>query len=368
MGKIFGTKKKETKPVRKQVKQKAAVAPCEMDTYFQEQTIGWVIAGKSPSRSSNASKRPAADQQALQNLLLNVEKIPPMPEVWHKLQNILQQVDISVTDLGACVAQDPILTAKVLQVSNSAAYSNNGDHKLENISIALARLGLDKSISIIMSSAIPEIKVSSDKVYDLQHIWFHSQAISHISRAISEGCGNVDRHEISMLGMFHDIGKIIITHFEPRSKLNQLRALIYDGASTLDAEHTVLGYTHLDAGVALARHWDFPDDFQKKIAFHEHLRQSSVNDLPDSLQIPITTIHSAHIILQHIMQLKPDAPQEPSSWQYDQQSWEANDVLQILQQAMHLPLNSKGIYSCLVNDILRLKQSFPDIFTASEAG
>ncbi|MBL4760448.1 MAG: HDOD domain-containing protein, partial [Mariprofundaceae bacterium] len=51
-----------------------------------------------------------------------INEIPPMPEIWHKIQTILQQPDSSASDLGACIAQDPILTAQVLKVCNSSAY------------------------------------------------------------------------------------------------------------------------------------------------------------------------------------------------------------------------------------------------------
>jgi len=78
-----------------------------------------------------------------------------MPEIWHRVQEILQQNDASASDLGQCVDQDPVLTAQILKVCNSSAYA--GGAEISNIPLAIARLGLDETSCIIFRSLAPDL-------------------------------------------------------------------------------------------------------------------------------------------------------------------------------------------------------------------
>lgn len=192
-------------------------------------------------------------REAVERLGARIRSIPPMPEIWHEIQAILQQPGASASDLGQCIVRDPVLTAHILTVCNSAAYSSPGQSEITNIPLAIARLGLHETSSVIFQSLAPDLSNSSNR-HQIRYIWFHSQAIAAIARLLTEPARSVERSTASLNGMLHDIGKLVILHIESQERLQHLSSLISDGNDSLAAEHAALGYTHLDAGIMLALH------------------------------------------------------------------------------------------------------------------
>jgi len=151
---------------------------------------------------------PAIRKDRQDHLNSRINSIPPMPEIWHEVQAILQQPNSSASDLGHCVARDPVLTAKVLAACNSAAYTSSNQSEIANIPLAIARLGLHEASNIIFHTLAPDLTGHKNK-HQIRHIWFHTQAIAALSRLLAEPAQILDRSQASLNGMLHDIGKLV---------------------------------------------------------------------------------------------------------------------------------------------------------------
>ncbi len=312
--------------------------------------------------------RPALAKQARNQLLSRINQIPPMPEIWHRVQEVLQQDDASASDLGQCVAQDPVLTARILKLCNSSAYAGSNSAEISNIPLAIARLGLDEAGSIIFRSLAPDLGGSQQRKIEIRHIWFHGQAVAMISRVLAEPSHHLSRHEATLTGMLHDIGKLVILHIETDQRLEHLKALIDAGTPSLAAEQEALGYTHIDAGMMLALHWKLPRQVQQAISFHHHPAVSRAEQLPENIRHAMVTLHVAHLILQQDSQpgtqIKGQPPETVSIWQAHQRTC-LHDTLRFMQQDMLLSLESESFYAQMQADITRLKLSFPDLFASA---
>jgi len=299
----------------------------------------------------------------LQKLKKCIYEIPPMPEVWHQIQRVLQQPDASASDLGVCIAQDPILTAKILKVCNSSAYGAKDSSEINNIPLAIARLGLDEVSAIIFRSLAPDMGASEAARKQASYVWFHSQATAALIRLLLEPSQKVPRHEASLLGMLHDIGKLVILHEESDATLEKLKAMIDSGASPLDAEHAVLGYTHIDAGMMLALHWKLPANIQKVILHHHHPDGMKATDLPEGLQYGMAGLHIAHLILQYVISPSDDE-QATSIWSHHKRGCH-NSIVVFGYEQLGLLLDQPSFYQQLQLEIERVKLSFPDLFSPS---
>ncbi|PIP02416.1 MAG: hypothetical protein COX55_05435, partial [Zetaproteobacteria bacterium CG23_combo_of_CG06-09_8_20_14_all_54_7] len=268
----------------------------------EQETLQLLLA-RSPQASAgapvyNLEQPPAICKDVQDHLNARINSIPPMPEIWHEIQAILQQPHSSASDLGQCVARDPILTAKVLAACNSAAYASSNQSEIANIPLAIARLGLQEASSIIFHTLAPDLTGHKNQ-HQIRHIWFHAQAIAVLSRLLAEPAQIVDRSQASLNGMLHDIGKLVIIHIEPEDKLVQLGSAIHSGVDSLAAEHTVLGYTHIDAGMMLALHWRLPKQIRQFIEQHHDPEQMDIDAIakPEAAMIN----HLAHLILQQLV-------------------------------------------------------------------
>jgi len=309
---------------------------------------------------------PCLDTEVLGRLRHHVNTIPPMPETWHRIQRALQQPDASAHDLGIIIADDPILTAKVLQTCNSAAYTTSTSASISNIPLAVTRLGLDETSHIIFHTLAPQLAdASAEKKLQSHHIWMHSQAMSMLMRSLAEPCSKISHNEASLIGMLHDIGKLVILHIEKQSVLNELMASIIKGLPALEAEYQHLGYTHIDAGMMLALRWKLPNQIQHFIAHHHHASHLPLDDIPDNLQHPMMMLNLAHMILQHCLANHDDTiSNHRGIWQQDQLSFIGRPDL-FIKNELELPLESTSLLTQLEHQVKRIQLNFPDIYALS---
>jgi len=339
--------------------------PADPTTEYPNHSLGYVLKHSPPATPAmhayDLNDPPALDKDARSRLQDCIHSIPPMPEIWHQVQAILQQDDASASDLGQCIAQDPVLTAQILKVCNSSAYAAAGSAEISNIPLAIARLGLDEASSIIFRCLAPDLGNNAQRKMEIRHIWFHAQAIAMLSRVLAEPARQVSRHDATLIGMLHDIGKLVILHIEPEQQLHRLQEKIDQGMPSLAAEHATLGYTHVDAGMMLALHWRLPKQVQRSISFHHHPAVMKADHLAQDIQHAMLTLHTAHLILQHHLQAEEQIV-STSIWQAHQRSC-LHDTLRFAQQDMSISLESESLYAQIEADIKRLKLSFADLFS-----
>ncbi|MBN4073483.1 HDOD domain-containing protein [Mariprofundus ferrooxydans] len=378
-GKLFGSKKEHSQPQRPSQKkspptkkQQLKHTQTEIKREYPPHTLGGLLK-RSPApmpdmHSYDVNHPPSIAQDARDHLQARINQIPPMPEIWHKVQEILQQDDASAADLGQCVAQDPVLTAQIIKVCNSSVYAASGGNEISNIPLAIARLGLDEASSIIFRCLAPDLGGSAQRKMEIRHIWFHAQGIAILSRILAEPTHQVSRHEATLTGMLHDIGKLVILHIESDQQLDKLKKLIDQGIPSLAAEYQSFGYTHIDAGMMLALHWRLPKSVQQSISFHHHPAVMKVAHLPQGAQQhAMLVLHVAHLVLQH--DFKPANKQQSAEQRGEHSSiWHSHqrtclhDTLSYVQNEMSISLESESFYSQLDVEIERLKRSFPDLF------
>ncbi len=373
---LFNRKRESTNSPKQAVKSNSAAkkgAPrqnFETDAEYSEHSLGHLLKQiPRPTPETYAydlNTPPEISKEARDHLQARITQIPPMPEIWHRVQEILQRDDASASDLGQCVAQDPVLTAHILQVCNSSAYAATGGSEISNIPLAIARLGLDEASSVIFRALAPNMGGSEQRKLEIRHVWFHSQAIALLSKILAEPSHQLSRHDATMIGMLHDIGKLVILHLEPEQQLNRLKASIEQSIPVLVAEQQALGYTHIDAGMMLALHWRLPKQVRSAIAFHHHPTVMKANDLPQDLRQAMMVVHTAHLILQHVIQTEPKAEgdaENGSVWHSHQRTC-LFEIRRFVQQEMSISLSSESFYGQVVAEIERLKLSFPDLFTS----
>ncbi len=381
-GKLFSSKQEHSKPQgssqykpRPNPKKVMSRTQADIKRQYPSHTLGGLLkscpAPMPGMHSYDVNHPPAIKQDAREHLQARINEIPPMPEIWHRVQEILQHDDASAADLGQCVAQDPVLTAQILKVCNSSAYGASGGNEISNIPLAIARLGIDEASSVIFRCLAPDMGGSTQRKKEIRYVWFHAQAIAMLSRILAESTRQVSRHEATLVGMLHDIGKLVILHIESDQQLDKLKTCIDQGMPSLAAEYQTFGYTHIDAGMMLALHWRLPKQVQQFISFHHHPAVMKAQQLPQGAhQHAMLTLHVAHLILQHAFTAPHDftAQSDASADSSLSSIWSAHqrvclhDTLRFVQQEMSLSLDSESFYTQLEAEIARLKLSFPDLF------
>ncbi|MDQ6987017.1 MAG: HDOD domain-containing protein [Mariprofundaceae bacterium] len=328
-----------------------------------EHCLRWcfeVVAAAAPEIPPyNLCTPPAIAPAVLQGLKAAVADIPPLPEIWHKVCDMAESNEAAPRDLARLVEQDPVLTAHVLKWGNSVVYAPVGSLPPSNdVAFTLTRMGMDEAQNLILESLLPQFaNIGEKSAVEAQHIWFHSKAIAMFARQLSAFSPLIDAHEAALLGLLHDIGKLIILHIESEAVLAEIAAHLQAGKSDLQAEWEVLGYTHIDAGMMLALHWQLPREVHRFIYFHHHACCYAPDEWPQDMQQTVMLIHAAHLMLQSM-----DATVKPGGIWAEAKRTRIDASEDILRHRLHLPLTDTALYMHLQRELERLRRLFPELY------
>ena len=189
------------------------------------------------------------------------------PVVFNKLQEALNDPDLSFKDFDAIISADPALTARLLKVANSSFYAL--DTKVETISHALGIVGVKPLIEMALSTVVVQkFKGLSQEVLDIQAFWKHNIACGLASRAIAQslGAGNLESYYTT--GMLHDIGFLIICQGNPKKAREIVSRCKLEGLPQVQVEEQVFGFSHARVGALIFKEWGLSPSLIEAVRYH----------------------------------------------------------------------------------------------------
>lgn len=203
------------------------------------------------------------------SLVEHLDALPALPSLYAEFLAATNDPNRTVEDLGAIIAQDIALTAKVLQIVNSAMFGL--PQKIVDPGQAATFLGLDMLRSLVLSVKAFDAFASSKLVHTtLDSIWQHSLRVGTMARAILE-VERCDRHMIEagfLAGMMHDCGALVLAANRPDRFDAARRFAERDGREPSEMEQRLFGASHAPIGGHLLARWGLPGSVVEAVAFH----------------------------------------------------------------------------------------------------
>lgn len=198
----------------------------------------------------------------LEELFDHPAALPTAPKVVQELVASFDKASVSTEEIARKVSLDPVLSAKLLRLANSAYY--NLSRSIGTVEDAVLMLGFVAVRTLVISSGLVN-GFKSVTGLDLGDFWRHSMRTAVAAKWIAKKTR--DNGELAFtIGMMHAIGQLVIHSAMPD------KAVALDGiAPPLDerrlaVEREALGFTYADVGAELARRWQFPMAFSDAIA------------------------------------------------------------------------------------------------------
>ncbi|MGJ7916810.1 HDOD domain-containing protein [Massilia sp. LXY-6] len=201
-----------------------------------------------------------------ERLAQGVQDLPSLPAVVMELLSNLEQENVDISVLAKKVSYDQALTAKTLRLANSSSYGLQV--KVATIQQAITFLGFQTTRNLITAAAVtgcfPNGRCPgfNDKAF-----WRHSIATAACSRSLARRL-RFNQDVAFTAGLLHDIGRLVLVSGHPQAYGEVLAWRRKHNGEWLDAERAILGVDHVEAGVALAEHWNFSDTMRQAIAYH----------------------------------------------------------------------------------------------------
>jgi putative nucleotidyltransferase with HDIG domain len=264
-------------------------------------------------------------------VITSIKKLPSLPSLYLQLVDEMNSPDASLKKISGIIAQDITMTAKILQLVNSAFYGLPS--KVTNLQHAATILGTTTLKSLVLFEGVfSEFDVEAHNPISLDQLWSHSISVGNLARHISRKAGSDTQtmDDSQVAGVMHDIGKLIQLKipdfFEQKTQKEK------GGLPSLEAEYAVLGTSHAELGAYLLGIWGLPDNVVQAVAYHHY---------PSRLTSPtfnaLTAVHIANAYLNSL----PDSASGKSNLILDLQYFEAlnmsnkiNPWLEISQEFM----------------------------------
>ncbi len=204
------------------------------------------------------------EMERIRKLLDEVEVLPLSPALLPKLLPKLSDVDTNFDEVVEIIAYDPALTAKLLQICNSAFFGQKAE--VNSVAEAVNRVGYQSvyllAAMINGSGCFPS---PSPPGVDGAKLWQHSVRAAFLAKFVAESAG-MDGNLLFTAGLLHDVGKVILAQ-EQKPDAGGLFRRPSDAAS-LASEKAIFGCNHSEVGAALLERWKLPAQLIVAVRHH----------------------------------------------------------------------------------------------------
>ncbi|MDP2805933.1 MAG: HDOD domain-containing protein [Gallionellaceae bacterium] len=247
-------------------------------------------------------------------LVRGVGNLVTLPDVFIRINSLVENPNSSTADIAKAVQQDPSFTVRLLRVANSSFYGLSSS--VDTVSKAVSIIGTGQIRSLALATSVASsFEGLSNTLVSMEHFWRHSLYCALIARIMAKKIGRFDADAVFTAALLHDIGELVLFNRLPKESQEAL-LLVLDSVDELpiyQAERQVMALDHAEVGGELARQWKLPLMLAECIEFH--------HDISAAKQYPreVALTHVANILALmaeiHSNELDDVAPIDLRAWE-----------------------------------------------------
>ena len=212
-----------------------------------------------------------------------IQKISLLPSIPTTLQKIIEtsgDPNSSAGDLQNVIEKDQAISAAILKLSNSAYYGYS--RQVEDIKRAIVIIGFNTAVSVAISvSVLKSLSETLDSSeFDKDQFWKHTIAAGEAARSIAREIKYQNHAEAYIIGLLHDIGKIVLYFIEDRDFEDAVFESRAINKPLFECEMQIFGFDHQEAGGWLGDKWKLPESIVAGIQYHHDFAACPVEYRP----------------------------------------------------------------------------------------
>ena len=202
--------------------------------------------------------------------------LPTLPEVAIKVRETAEDDKASINEVAKIIETDAALSARIVQVGNSALY--RGVSPAETVQAATMRMGLDTVRTLATSLVMKQLFQATHPVVDLylRKAWKLSTDVAALSAMIAKSSSSLEADSALLAGLTHSIGLSPIL-----VKAESDPALL----SNTEALEQLLFDLYPMVGSQILKRWDFSNALIKVPAEHLILQRNGDNGNADYVDV-----------------------------------------------------------------------------------
>jgi HD-like signal output (HDOD) protein len=191
--------------------------------------------------------------------------LPSAPGIYMALMRAIADPSTGPDDIAALIERDTAMTAKLLQLANSAFFGIG--RTVNRVRDAVVYLGSDTIKALTLSvEAVGRLAPQGMQGFSIDRFHRHASLVARIAAAILPK-GAVQQDAITA-GLLHDIGQLVLIADDP-DRWRRLTVQAQDRQMPLyQVEQQDEGITHAAIGAYLLCLWGLPDGVAEAVAHH----------------------------------------------------------------------------------------------------
>jgi HD-like signal output (HDOD) protein/ActR/RegA family two-component response regulator len=206
------------------------------------------------------------NRSAVRSLVGRVRQLPALPRTFARLQPLLHSERTSARDVSEVISADAAVTARVLQMVNSAFFRHA--RRITNIEQAVTYLGFATTRNLVMAAEVFG-RTSAGNAFAMRHLdrlQDHAQRVAAGACALTAGTAFAD--DAMLAALLHDIGYWVLLQECPDELQHAIQHARVANLSLTEAETHAFGASHSELGAYLLGLWGLPYPIIEAVAHH----------------------------------------------------------------------------------------------------
>ncbi len=230
--------------------------------------------------------------EKLKALVGQLRTLPSFPALYLEIMEVIESEKSSLQAIADVIAKDPGITAKTMQVANSAAFG--APEEIHDPIAAVQQLGMSNVRSLALSAHVfGSYGPARVKHFPADALWAHLMRCAAGARAImqAEQSEPDDVEDAFTAGMLHDIGKLMLADSLPERFQDALSLAAQSRVPLHEVERKEFGATHAGLAAYLLGLWGLPAPIVEAVAFHHTPEKSTHPQFG-----PLAAVHVANAL------------------------------------------------------------------------
>jgi HD-like signal output (HDOD) protein len=225
-----------------------------------------------------------ATRVELDRRAIGASALPSVPRRYAELTEVLASGRAGAADVAMVIERDIAMTAKVLQLANSAYFGRRSP--ISRIDQAVAYLGNDTLGALLLhAEAFRTFHVATPiPGFDLDELHRHCARVARLATALLNETGGVG--DTLTPGLLHDAGLLVLAAHDPEGLTRSLALAREQNRPLPQVERELYGVTHPEIAAHLLALWGLPHSVTEAIAGHHDSQW---------LALPFDSVAAVHV-------------------------------------------------------------------------
>jgi len=200
--------------------------------------------------------------------LLSLDRVPALSPTATQLLGRLARRNCEIRELSGLIERDPLLSAQILAIANSAAFGRA--QQIGSVNHAIAMIGMGSVRKFALARSISNLfgrrKIAPS--FSITRFNLHSVATGMFLELLADYVPIEGAEDAFLAGLFHDVGKLVIAVALPEQYETILTTAALTCEPVLEIERNLLQTDHAELSALAVDFWGLGEPIREAAAYH----------------------------------------------------------------------------------------------------